>query len=229
MATDIIRVRMTGNRKLALWLACLSLAASLLVSLYITSFQYSPVIILFPFISLAGAIGVLLRNKDLLIASTLVSLIITILGIMTVGGLLVASSLPLIISTFVYLGDSRKVEVDKNVKKKVIMVLAASFLLALPAALAEAPWLYEKYVSMGLLISDIEFIFLFLLLTILPLLGLAGVRNGNRDFLNTAAVISIAPAIFMGILRQGFLFPASCALLIISTFLYRSGTGKELR
>ena len=220
---------MTDNRKLALWLACISLAASLLVSLYITSFQYSPAIVLFPFISLAGAIGVLLRSKDLLIALTLVSLIITILGIMTVGGLLVASSLPLIISTFLYLSDSRKVEVDEKIKKRVIIILATSFFAALLAASAEASWLYEKYVSMGLLIFDIEFIFLFSLLIVLPLLGIAGVHDGNKDVLNTAAVISIAPAIFMGLLLQSFLFPASCALLVISTFLYRSGTGEEVK
>ncbi len=219
---------MTDNRNLALWLACLSLAASLLVSSYVTGFQYSPVIVLFPFISLAGTIGVLLRNKDLLIASALISLIITILGIMTVGGLLMTSSLPLIISTFAYLGDCQKAEVDEKVKKKVIMILAASFFAALLAASGEALWLYEKYVSMGLFISDLEFIFLFLLLIILPLVGLAGVRYGNKDFLNAAAAISLAPGIFMGLLLQKFLFLASWALLVISAFLYRSGTGEEI-
>ncbi len=218
---------MNDNRKISLALACLSLAASLLVSLYITSFQYSPVVVIFPFISLAGVIGVLLKNKYILIASTLMSLTITILGIMTVGGLLVASSLPLIISTFLYLGDSQKVEVDEKVKKKVIMILAASFFIALIAPPAEVSWLYRKALSMGLLISDFEFIFLFLLLIILPLVGIAGVRSGNKDFLNTAAAISIVPAIFMGLFLQKFLFPASCALLVISTFVHRSGTGRK--
>ncbi|NJD75862.1 MAG: hypothetical protein FIB08_02015 [Candidatus Methanoperedens sp.] len=220
---------MSGNRKISLVLACLSLAVSLLVSLYITSFQYSPVIVLFPFISLAGAIGILLRNKHLLIASTLVSLVITTLGIMTVGGLLAASSLPLIISTFVYPGDSRKAEVDEKVKKKIIITLAASVLIALFASLAETSWLYDKYISMGLLLSDFEFIFLFLLLITLPLMGIAGVMGGNKDFLNTAAAISIVPAIFMGLLTESFLFPVSCTLLVISAFLYESEIGKELK
>ncbi len=212
---------MNNNRKISLVLACLSLAASLLVSLYITSFQYSPVVVIFPFISLAGVIGVLLKKKYILIASTLMSLTITILGIMTVGGLLVASSLPLIISSFIYLGDSQKVEVGEKVKKKTIMILSASFFISLLAASTEISWLYNKYVSMGLFISDFEFIFLFLLLIFLPLLGVAGVMSRNQDFLNTAAAISIAPAIFMGLLQK-FLFPISCVLFITSTFVYRS-------
>ena len=108
---------MNNNRKNALWLAGLSFAASLLVSVYITNFQYSPVVVLYPLISLFGIIGILLRKKEVLIASALISLALMILGIMTVGGLFFISSLPLLISTFVYQGDFEKVDADETIKK----------------------------------------------------------------------------------------------------------------
>jgi len=54
-----VRQRMNNNRRNALWLAGLSFTVSMLICAYITSFQYSPVVVVFPLISLIGIIGIL--------------------------------------------------------------------------------------------------------------------------------------------------------------------------
>jgi hypothetical protein len=71
-------MKITGNRRNALWLAGLSLATSLLAFLFITagaSFSplvlVSPVVLILAFAPLAGIIGIILRNKEVLIISSL--------------------------------------------------------------------------------------------------------------------------------------------------------------
>lgn len=148
--------KMNNNRKNALWLAGLSFAASLLVSVYITNFQYSPVVVLYPLISLFGIIGILLRKKEVLIASALISLALMILGIMTVGGLFFISSLPLLISTFVYQGDFEKVDADETTKRTARIMMIASLFAAIAAGIVEVSWLYVHFSSGQWILSDIE-------------------------------------------------------------------------
>lgn len=223
--------KMNNNRKNALWLASLSFAASLLVSAYITTFQYSPVVVIYPFISLLGIIGILLRKKEVLIISALISLALMILGIMTVGGLFFISSLPLLISTFMYPGDFEKVDVDvdKTSKRTARVMMIASLFAAVIAGIVEASWIYVKFSSGKWILSDIEFIFLILLLAVLPVLGLIGINRGNRDFLNTSAAISIVLAVFMGIFLRRPMFLVSTLLLMISVFVYGSGTKRQIK
>ena len=224
-------IKMNNNRKNALWLAGLSFAASLLVSVYITNFQYSPVVVLYPSISLLGIIGILLRKKEVLIASALISLALMILGIMTVGGLFFISSLPLLISTFVYPGDFKKVDVDidKVSKRTARIIMIASLFAAIIAGIVEASWLYVKFSSGKWILSDVEFIFLILLLSVLPVLGLIGINRGTRDFLNTSAAISIVLAVFMGIFLRRPMFLVSTLLLMISVFVYGSGIKRQIK
>jgi hypothetical protein len=220
---------MKNNQKNALWLAGLSFAVSILVCAYITSFQYSPVVVVFPFISLIGIIGILNRNKEVLIASALISLSITILGIMTVGGLFAVSSLPLLISTFVYLGEFEKVDVDEKAKRNARIVMIASLIAAMAAGIAEVSWLYVKFSSGKMILSDIEFIFLFSLPGILPVLGLIEIRNANREFLNVSAAISMLLAVFMGLFMRRIMFLVSAILLIISALVYGSGIKRQIK
>lgn len=220
---------MNNNRKNALILACISFAASLLVSVYITTFQYSPVVVLYPFISLLGIIGILSRKKEILIASALISLALMILGIMTVGGLFFISSLPLLISTFVYPGDFEKVEVDEKAKGIARITIIASLFAAIAAGIAELSWLYVKFSSGKWILSDIEFIFLILLLAVLPVMGLMGISRGNLDFLNTSAAISAVLAVFMGIFLRRPMFLVSALLFMIAVFVYGSGTGRQIK
>lgn len=220
---------MNNKRKNALILACISFAASLLVSVYITTFQYSPVVVLYPFISLLGIIGILSRKKEILIASALISLALMILGIMTVGGLFFISSLPLLISTFVYPGDFEKVEVDEKAKGIARITIIASLFAAIAAGIAELSWLYVKFSSGKWILSDIEFIFLILLLAVLPVMGLMGISRGNLDFLNTSAAISAVLAVFMGIFLRRPMFLVSALLFMIAVFVYGSGTGRQIK
>jgi len=220
---------MENNRKYALWLACISFTASLLSSVYITSFQYSPVVVFFPFISVIGIIGILSGNKEILIASALISLSITILGIMTVGGLFAASSLPLIISAFVYMDGSENVDADERTKRTAGIGMIASLFAAIAAGIAEVSWLYVKFSSGKWILSDIEFIFLISLLAVLPVLGFIGINRGKKDFLSISAAISIVLAVFMGIFLRRPLFLISPMLLIISTFVYLSGIKSQIK
>ena len=220
---------MNNNRKNALWLAGLSFAASLLVSVYITNFQYSPVVVLYPLISLFGIIGILLRKKEVLIASALISLALMILGIMTVGGLFFISSLPLLISTFVYQGDFEKVDADETTKRTARIMMIASLFAAITAGIVEISWLYVEFSSGQWILSDIEFIFLILLLSVLPVLGLKGISRGNKELLDTSAAMSIVLAVFMGIFMRRTMFLISPVLLIISAFVYGNGIKRQIK
>jgi hypothetical protein len=221
--------KMNNNRKNALCLASLSFAVSILVCAYITSFQYSPVVVVFPFISLIGIIGILNRNKEVLIASALISLSVTILGIMTVGGLFAVSSLSLLISTFVYMGEFEKVDVDEKAKRNAKILMIASLIAAIAAGIAEVSWLYVKFSSGKMILSDIEFIFLYSLPGILPVLGLIGIRNANREFLNVSAAISMVLAVFMGLFMRRTMFLVSAILMIISALVYGSGIKRQIK
>ncbi|MFZ3385385.1 MAG: hypothetical protein WA144_15810 [Candidatus Methanoperedens sp.] len=220
---------MNNNRKKALWLAGLSFAASLLVSVYITNFQYSPVVVFYPLISLFGIIGILLRKKEVLIASALISIALMILGIMTVGGLFFISSVPLLISTFVYHGDFEKVDADKTTKRTARIMMTASLFAAIAAGIVELSWLYIKFSSGKWILSDIEFIFLILLLAVLPVLGLIGISRGNKELLDTSAAMSIVLAVFMGIFMRKTMFLISPMLLIISAFVYGNGIKRQIK
>ncbi|NJD53923.1 MAG: hypothetical protein FIB07_13770 [Candidatus Methanoperedens sp.] len=220
---------MNNNRKNALILACISFAASLLVSVYITTFQYSPVVVLYPFVSLLGIIGIFSRKKEILIASALISLALMTLGMMTVGGLFFISSLPLLISIFVYPGDFEKVEVNEKSKGIARIIMIASLFAAVAAGIAEVSWLYVKFSSGKWILSDIEFIFLILLLAVLPVLGLTGISRRNQDFLSTPAAISVVLAVFMGIFLRRPMFLVSTLLFMISVFVYGSGTRRQIK
>ncbi|HEX7628433.1 MAG TPA: hypothetical protein VF354_05900 [Candidatus Methanoperedens sp.] len=222
-------IKMNNNRKNALWLAGLSFAASLLVSMYITNFQYSPVVVLYPLISIFGIIGILLRIKEVLIASAIISLALMILGIMTVGGLFFISSLPLLISAFVYQGDFEKVDVDETTKRTARIMMIASLFAAIAAGLVEVSWLYVHFSSGQWILSDIEFIFLILLLAVLPVLGLTGLSRGNKELLGTSAAMSIVLAVFMGIFLRRLMFLISPLLLILSAFVYGNGINKQIK
>lgn len=222
-------INMNNNRKNALILACISFAASLLVSVYITTFQYSPVVVLYPFVSLLGIIGIFSRKKEILIASALISLALMTLGMMTVGGLFFISSLPLLISIFVYPGDFEKVEVNEKSKGIARIIMIASLFAAVAAGIAEVSWLYVKFSSGKWILSDIEFIFLILLLAVLPVLGLTGISRRNQDFLSTPAAISVVLAVFMGIFLRRPMFLVSTLLFMISVFVYGSGTRRQIK
>ena len=172
-----------------------------------------------------------MRKKEVLIISALISLALMILGIMTAGGLFFISSLPLLISTFMYPGDFEKVDVDvdKTSKRTARVMMIASLFAAVIAGIVEASWIYVKFSSGKWILSDIEFIFLILLLSVLPVLGLIGINRGNRDFLNTSAAISIVLAVFMGIFLRRPMFLVSTLLLMISVFVYGSGTKRQIK
>ncbi len=223
---------MNDNQKTALWLACLSFLAALGAARFIAEsieFWLSPIILIFTSIPLAGAIGILLRNKEILIASALLSLGLTLLGIMTVGGMFVASSVMLIASSFVYLNDSGKSDVDEKTKRAAEILVIASLFIAIAAAVAEVSWLYVKIASGKWILSDIEFIFLLSLPVVLAILALKGIREGNKEVLGASGSMSLVLAIFMGLFLQRLLFLASSALLIISAFAYRSGIIHEIK
>jgi len=146
-------------------------------------FWFTPIIVIFTSIPLAGVIGILLRNKEVLIASALLSLTLTILGIMSVGALFVASSVALITSAFIYLNDSEKSYADEKTKRTARLLVIASLLTAIGAAAIEASWLYVKITSGKWILSDIEFIFLFSLPVVLSILGLKGICEGKKEVL----------------------------------------------
>ncbi len=78
-------------------------------------------------------------------------------------------------------------------------MMIASLFAAILAGIVEVSWLYVKFSSGKWILSDIEFIFLILLLAILPVLGLKGISRGNKELLDTSAAMSIVLAVFMGI------------------------------
>ncbi len=220
---------MTVNQKNALWLACLSFAAALGAVLIVVErieSLFSPFILIFISIPLMGAIGILKKNKEVLIASALISLLLSLLGIMSVGGLFMASSLILIISSFVYLMDTEKAEVAEKIKRAAQLAAFAALIAGIGIALSESSWLYG---AMSVPLVFFEVASIHALLVILPLLGLVGIRLGRKDFLSTSAAVSSVLMIYFVLLLQKPLYLANPMLLILSAFIYRSGTEEEIK
>ncbi len=221
---------MNNNRKKALWLAGLSLATSLLAFLFFTtgdifslSALTSPVLLIFAFAPLAGMLGIRSRNKEVLIISSLMSLALTILGIVSIGFLFVVPTLLLIISTFVYLRDEPVAEVNEKARKAAFVTAFASLFIAIAAA---AP---EMSSSAGSILALAFGMIFYLFPLIPPVLGIAGIRNGNKAFLYASCALSLVLAIFLGLLFRKPLFLASSMLLLLSAFAYQGGIIGEFK
>ncbi|MCX9083365.1 MAG: hypothetical protein OIN87_01040 [Candidatus Methanoperedens sp.] len=221
--------RMNNNKKNALWLAGLSLATSVLAFLFFTagsslspSALVSPVLLLFAFVPLAGVLGIIYRNKEVLIISSLISLALTILGIVSIGFLFVVPSLLLIISTFVYLLDEPVGEVNEKARSAAFKFAIASLFVAIAGTATE--------VSFGGTILALAFGLIFYLFPLIPpVLGIAGIRNRSKEFLFTSCAISLVLGIFLGLLFRKPLFLASSMLLVISAFAYQGGVIGEFK
>lgn len=222
-------MKITGNRRNALWLAGLSLATSLLAFLFIiagASFSplvlVSPVVLILAFAPLAGIIGIISRNKELLIISSIMSLALTILGIVSIGFFFVVPSLLLIISTFVYLRDEPVMEVNEKARRIALVTAFASLFVAIAATAPE--------VSFAGSILALAFGLIFYLFPLIPpILGIVGIRNGNKEFLYASCAISLVLAIFLGLLLRKPLFLASSLLLVLSAFAYQGGVIGEFK
>jgi len=222
-------MKISGNRKNALWLAVFSLASSLLAFLFITagaSFSplvlISPVVLILAFAPLAGILGIISRNKEVLIISSLMSLALTILGMMSIGFFFVAPSLLLIISTFVYLKDEPVVEVNEKARRTAFVTALASLFVAIVATAPE--------VSFGGPILALAFGLIFYSFPIIsPILGIVGIRNGNKEFLFASCAISLVLAIFLGLLLRKPLFLVSSLLLVLSAFAYQGRVIREFK
>lgn len=221
---------MNNNRRNALWLAGLSLAVSLLAFLFFTagaSFSplvlASPVVLILAFAPLAGVLGIISRNKEVLIISSIMSLALTILGIVSIGMFFVASSLLLIISTFFYLRDEPVVEVNEKAKRIALVTALASLFIAIAATAPEIS-------SAGSITAALAFGLIFFSFPIIsPILGIFGIRNGNKEFLFASCAISLVLAIFLGLLMRHPLFLASSLLLVLSAFAYQDGVIGEFK
>jgi hypothetical protein len=222
-----------GNRRNALWLAGLSLATSLLSFLFFTTEANSsplvlaslasPVVLILILAPLAGIIGIISRNKEVLIISSLISLALTILGIMSIGLFFVAPSLLLIISTFVYLRDEPVVKVNEKARSAALVTALASLLIAIAATVPQMS-------SAGSITAALAFGLIFFSFPIIsPILGIFGIRNGNKEFLYASCAISLVLAIFLGLLMRQPLFLASSLLLVLSAFAYQDGVIGEFK
>lgn len=219
-------MEMTNNQKYALWLACMSFATALGAVLFIAEtfeFQISPFLPVFVSIPLVGAIGILKKNKEVLIASTLISLLFSLLGIMSVGGLFMVSSLALIISSFIYLIGTEEIEATEKVKRAAQLAAFASLIAGIGIVVSESSWLYS---SMSVPLVFFEVLSSYSLLVILPLLGLIGIRLGKKDFLSASAAISPVLIAFSVPLLQKPSFLVYPILLISSALIFRSGESK---
>ena len=220
---------MNNNRKNALWLACLSVATSFLAFLFFTagsslspSVLVSPVFLIFALVPLVGVLGIIYRNKEVLIISTLISLALTILGIVSIGFFFVVPSLLLIISTFVYLKDEPEVEVNEKAGRAAFIMAIASLFVAIAGSVTE--------VSFGGSILALAFGLIFYLFPLIPpVLGIVGIRNRNKEFLYASCAISLVLGIFLGLLFRKPLFLASSMLLVISAFTYQGGVLGEFK
>jgi len=219
----------SGNRRNALWLAGLSVAISFLAFLFFTagsslspSVLVSPVLLIFALVPLAGVLGIIYRNKEVLIISTLISLALTILGIVSIGFFFVVPSLLLIISTFVYLKDEPEVEVNEKAGRAAFIMAIASLFVAIAGTATE--------VSFGGSILALAFGLIFYLFPLIPpVLGIVGIRNRNKEFLYASCAISLVLGIFLGLLFRKPLFLASSLLLVISAFTYQGGVLGEFK
>lgn len=222
-------MKITDNQKNALWLSGLSLAISLLTFLFFTagtSFSLlaltSPVVLILAFTPLAGMLGIISRNKEVLIVASLLSIALTILGIVSIGVFFVAPSLLLIASTFVYLRDEPAVEVNEKARKAALVAALASLFIAITA-------IEPKVFFAGSILALANGLIFYLFPLILPILGLVGIRNGNKEFLFASSAISLMLAIFLGLLLRKPLFLASSVLLVLSAFAYQGGVIGEFK
>ncbi|MCX9084810.1 MAG: hypothetical protein OIN87_08450 [Candidatus Methanoperedens sp.] len=227
--TEIRYKIMNNNRKNALWLALLSLAISLLATLYFTvAAGYSPLVLVSPvvlilaFAPLAGVLGIKSRNKEILIISSLISLALTILGIVSIGFFFVVPSLLLIISTFVYLKDEPVMEVNEKAIRTALFTALASLFVSIAAVVPEV-----SYAGSMLALAFGLIFYLFPLIP--PVLGIVGIRNRNKDFLFASCAISLVLAMFLGLLFRKPLFIASSLLLVISALAYQGGIIGEFK
>ncbi len=211
-------MNITGNRKTALFLAVVALVFALWSYYTVLEYATSPLLIVFVMAPLAAIIGIVAGNKAVLAASSLLSLIMTALGIMTVGFMFVPSSLVLIVSMFIYLKDSENV--DEKRKSIATNAMYASMISAIAAVSFEGKWLIAKIISGNWILPDIDVVFLFLLPVALPVVGLRGIRSGNKDILAASAAISMVTGIFLGVLLLKPLFLVSSILIIFSAAIY---------
>lgn len=222
---------MNNNRKHALWFAGLSLAASLLGFLFFTTegggisplLLVSPVVLILAFVPIAGILGIITKNKEILILSSLMSIALTILGILSIGFLFVVPSLLLIISTFVYLKDEPVVKVNEKARRAAFAIALVSLFVALAAS---APEVSSSAGSMLALAFGLIF-YSFPLIP--PILGIVGIRNGNKEFLFASCALSLLLGIFLGLLFRKPLFLASTLLLVLSSFTYQVGIIGEFK
>ncbi|HYN44885.1 MAG TPA: hypothetical protein VER35_02700 [Candidatus Limnocylindrales bacterium] len=220
---------MKNNQKNALWFAGLSVATSFLAFLFFIagsslspSVLVSPVLFTFALVPLAGVLGIIYRNKEVLIISTLISLALTILGIVSIGFFFVVPSLLLIISTFVYLKDEPEVEVNEKAGRAAFIMAIASLFVAISGTATE--------VSFGGSILALAFGLIFYLFPLIPpILGIVGIRNRNKEFLYASCAISLVLAIFLGLLFRKPLFLASSLMLVLSAFVYQGGVIGEFK
>ncbi len=224
---------MTNNRRNALWLSGLSLAISLLALLFFAagaSFSpfspllvlESPVVLILAFAPLIGMLGVVYKNKEVLIISSLLSIALTVLGIVSIGVFFVAPSLFLIASTFVYLSDEPAAEANEKARKTALIAALVSLFTAI-AAMAPIVSFRESVLALA-------FGALFYLFPLIPpILGMVGIRNRNREFLFASSAISLVLAIFLMLLLHRLLFLASSALLVLSALAYQSGITGEIK
>ncbi len=213
----------TGNRRNALWLAGISLAASLLAFLFLTAgaglsplMLASPVVIILVFAPLAGILGIIFRNKEVLIISSIMSFASTILGIVSIGMFFTISSLLLMISAFVYLRDEPAAYVNEKAKKAAFLLAFASLFAAIAATAPEVATAPSIIVLVFMLIF-------YSLPLILPVLGIAGIRRENKEFLFAASAMFLVLSVFLALLFRKPLFLASSLLLILSSFAYQGG------
>ena len=186
----------------------------------------APAFTVLVFIPLVGLIGILKKNKEVLLASALISLGLALLAIMSVGGLFITSSLALIVSSFIYSMNTEKVEVAEKVKRAAQLATFASLIAGMGIAVSESSWLYRA-ISAPLLFF--ELVILYSLLVILPIVGLAGIRWGKKDVLSTSAAISAVIAIFFVLILQKLLFLIYLIMLILSVFIYRNGIARQIK
>lgn len=92
----------------AILLASLSFIASLFAALFIAERIFAPAFAVLVFIPLLGLIGILKKNKEVLIASALISLCLAILTIVSAGMLFLPSSIILVISVMVCLREAKR-------------------------------------------------------------------------------------------------------------------------
>jgi hypothetical protein len=220
---------MNNNRKHALWFAGLSLAASLLGFLFFTTeggfsplVLISPVVLMLAFAPIAGILGIISRNKEILIISSLISIALTILGILSIGFLFVVPSLLLIISTFIYLRDEPVVEVNEKARRAAFALALVSLFVALAATVPEVS-------SKGSMLALAFGVIFYSFPLIPPILGMVGIRNGNKEFLFASCALSLLLAIFLGLLLRKPLFLISSLLMVLSAFAFQAGVIGELK